>query len=486
VGSSSGPGRFCRKLGALNISILRASAAPRAAFLGALALAIAFLGIPPADALPSFSGQTGAPCAACHVGGFGPQLTPFGISFRANGYTLGGGTGPWSQIPVDLVVSPSFQHDATALPAAPTGYGTNDFFNILGSGSGLFIAAGHSFDGNFGIGGFEQVGITAVPGGPLIASEATSDLEFTKPFSLGNHSLLLAFDFTNTPSGGDPYNTLYNGFTFPFLTPFVVLVPSANPAISVLGTTVYGMSLHALYDNSIYAEAGLYQSWSTGMLNTMNIAASSLGTIAGSAPYFRLADQHTWGNNFLEIGAVLMDIPLQQIPGIDDASAQNQYVDWGLDATYQRTFGPDTLAITSNILFENQTLTASNAAGLSSNPTNYLNQFRITGSYYWHSAYGITLAYTATSGSTDSTLYTPAPLTGSASGSPNSQAITAQIDWTPFGSDTTHAGFPWLNVRIGLQYTWYLQFNGGTTNYDGFGRNASDNNSLFLFTWWAF
>jgi len=83
-------------------------------------------------------------------------------------------------------------------------------------------------------------------------------------------------------------------------------------------------------------------------------------------------------------------------------------------------------------------------------------------------------------------LYVPAPLTGSASGSPNSQAIIAQIDWTPFGSDTTHAGFPWLNVRIGLQYTYYLQFNGGTTNYDGFGRNASDNNSIFLFTWWAF
>jgi len=31
-----------------------------------------------------------------------------------------------------------------------------------------------------------------------------------------------------------------------------------------------------------------------------------------------------------------------------------------------------------------------------------------------------------------------------------------------------------------------LRFNGGTPNYDGFGRSASQNNSLFLFSWIAF
>jgi hypothetical protein len=64
--------------------------------------------------------------------------------------------------------------------------------------------------------------------------------------------------------------------------------------------------------------------------------------------------------------------------------------------------------------------------------------------------------------------------------------LVAQADWTPFGNDTTHKGYPWLNVRVGLQYRHYLQFNGGTDNYDGLGRNASDNDWLMLFTWWAF
>jgi hypothetical protein len=168
------------------------------------------------------------------------------------------------------------------------------------------------------------------------------------------------------------------------------------------------------------------------------------------------------------------------------ASSQNEYVDWGFDATYQRTFGADTLAITSNILFETQRLDASFAAGLSSNSSNYLTQFRIAASYYWHDTYGLTLAFTSTAGSADPMLYAAAPLTGSANGSPNSQTIIAQIDWTPFGKATTDPGYPWLNLRVGLQYTHYLQFNGGTTNYDGSGRNAGDNDQLLSFTWWFF
>ena len=36
----------------------------------------------PAQALPAFATQTGQPCQACHVGGLGPQLTPFGRNFK--------------------------------------------------------------------------------------------------------------------------------------------------------------------------------------------------------------------------------------------------------------------------------------------------------------------------------------------------------------------------------------------------------------------
>ena len=43
-----------------------------------------------AAAVPAFAEQTGQPCVGCHVGGFGPQLTPFGRAFKLGGYTLDG------------------------------------------------------------------------------------------------------------------------------------------------------------------------------------------------------------------------------------------------------------------------------------------------------------------------------------------------------------------------------------------------------------
>jgi hypothetical protein len=45
---------------------------------------------------------------------------------------------------------------------------------------------------------------------------------------------------------------------------------------------------------------------------------------------------------------------------------------------------------------------------------------------------------------------------------------------------------PWQNVKILLQYVNYQKFNGDSTNYDGNGRNAKDNNTLYLLGWFTF
>ena len=42
------------------------------------------------------------------------------------------------------------------------------------------------------------------------------------------------------------------------------------------------------------------------------------------------------------------------------------------------------------------------------------------------------------------------------------------------------------HARFFVQYTAYDKFNGLSKNYDGTGRNASDNNTLFLGTWLTF
>ena len=41
-----------------------------------------------AQAVPSYARQTGMPCSGCHT--TPPELTPFGRSFKINGYTLTG------------------------------------------------------------------------------------------------------------------------------------------------------------------------------------------------------------------------------------------------------------------------------------------------------------------------------------------------------------------------------------------------------------
>ena len=77
-------------------------------------VAIALLLVsPPANAVPNFASQTGQPCTACHIGGYGPQLTPFGRAFKIGGYTQRGGDGWQSYVPLSAMVLSSFNHTGT-------------------------------------------------------------------------------------------------------------------------------------------------------------------------------------------------------------------------------------------------------------------------------------------------------------------------------------------------------------------------------------
>jgi hypothetical protein len=91
----------------------------------------------------------------------------------------------------------------------------------------------------------------------------------------------------------------------------------------------------------------------------------------------------------------------------------------------------------------------------------------------------VTAAYFRVKGDSDATLYAD-----SATGSPDTTGWILQVDWTPFGKENSW-GAPWANLRLGLQYTWYTRFLGAKDNYDGAGRNASDNNTFYTFIWLA-
>ena len=84
----------------------------------------------------------------------------------------------------------------------------------------------------------------------------------------------------------------------------------------------------------------------------------------------------------------------------------------------------------------------------------------------------------STTGSADAALYGAGAAPGvvtSANGDPATKGWMAELNYVP-----------WLNTKLSLQYTGYTKFNGGKSNYDGFGRNASDNNTIYALVWFAY
>src|SRR5579871_589550 len=147
----------------------------------------------PAQALPSYAAQTGQACAACHVGSFGPQLTPLGRAFKIGGYTQSGGEGWRAQIPFSGMGLGSFTHTDTPQPAPPTGgYGLNDNFS-LDQVSG-FIAGG------FGehVGTFVQ--ITSNNNGDTIHLDNTDLRPYTTVFNVADKDLRVGLTVNNGPT----------------------------------------------------------------------------------------------------------------------------------------------------------------------------------------------------------------------------------------------------------------------------------------------
>lgn len=104
----------------------------------ALGLALLVMGFstPAALAVPAFAVQTGRPCAACHIGGFGPQLTPFGRDFKLRGYTA---RAVDFDVPLSAMAVASYVHTAQDQPPAPH-FSAND--NVAVDQISLFLAGG--------------------------------------------------------------------------------------------------------------------------------------------------------------------------------------------------------------------------------------------------------------------------------------------------------------------------------------------------------
>ena len=428
-----------------------------------------------ASAVPSFARQTGMPCSQCHTLSFGPALTAYGRQFKLNGYTFGEGEHP---MPLAAMIQGGFSRPDAALPDAPAAHFSNRE-NLSVDQVSLFVATRLTDH----IGMFSQ---STYSGVDRHFSWDNTDIRYARALSLFGTDAVVGISVNNNPTVQDLW-TSTPAWGYPYITSPLVPGASTGPVISGgLGQLVLGATAYTMIHDHVYLEAGAYKGLSDRWLGNVGLYPANNAHVNGAAPYWRAAYQFNkgeHGEHYFSVGTFGLDVKMQPDPTVPDT---DHYTDVAFDATYQYTpEGPGAILANASLIHEKQQLNATFNGGGSDNATNHLNALALDVSYAYRQTWSTGVGLFDISGGRDLTRYGAAPLSGSNNGSPDTRGYTVQFECVPLGKMQSW-GRPWVNLRVGLQYTGYLRFNGGTTNYDGFGRSASQKNSLFLFSWMAF
>lgn len=435
--------------------------------LAALAFAaIALLSFQrPAQAVPSFASQTGQACTACHIGAFGPQLTAYGRAFKIGGYTLEGGEGLAAKVPLAAFVQTSFTHTKAAQPggAAP-GWAGND--NASVDAVSVFVAGRiNDYAGALIQGTYAGIGKTTFLD--------NSDIRVTTPIDIGDTNLRIGLSVNNGPTVQDPFNSSMV-WGPPYQGSALAPSPAYEPFLmgSFLGQ-VLGVTAYAWYDNAAYAEFGFYRTLSDKLAKTLGTYGNPYnpGSMASFSPYGRLAYEWNWGGQTAHIGAIGMQTTVHplEMAGV----GTDKYTDVAIDGSYQWIGdGTHIISVLSSLTHEVQHLDATSVTS-GSNRSNTLDEFRAILTYFYQNTYGGSVGIKRIWGSAD-----PVMFANGGNNKPDSTGLILEADYVPFGNDGSF-GAPFANVKLGLQYTAYPQFNGVNAG-------ASANNTIYAFAWFAF
>lgn len=419
--------------------------------------------------VPAYSRQTGLACSSCHYQF--PQLNPFGRQFKLNGYTLSGLqpiVQPGDTINNSLRLSPipgiavmlvsSVTATKKAIPG--TQNATASFpeqFSIFAAGAltpniGMFSQFTYAAaDGSFGIDNF--------------------DLRYANHRTVNDKPVIYGLTLHNNPTVQDVWNTV-PAWSYPFMSSSTAPSPIASTLIDGgLAQQVVGLGAYTLFDNLLYGEFTAYRSAPQG--KPMPLDSSAVNTTSGVIPYWRVALQHETENRSLMLGTFGFDAHLFPT-GV--TGPRNHYTDVALDAQVEQRNGAAAWIGRASLIHERQQLIATQLAGGSDNIDLSLSSLRASVAYLPSLRYAFTVGYFQTNGTSDATLFSSEAITGSRTGSPNTSGATAEFNYNA-----------WQNTRIGVQYTAYTKFNGSSSAFDvANGRNATDNNTLYLYLWAAF
>jgi hypothetical protein len=402
--------------------------------------------------LPSYARQTQLSCIACHTSF--PELNSFGRQFKANGYTLtttstisdeGDTLKPRTRLnllnnlPLSVMVQSSFSHIAKDVDGQQNNSGQFPqqlslfFAGQITPHIGSFIQMTYA-DGSFGM--------------------DNADIRYANTTNFGSNSLLYGLSLNNNPTSQDLWNTS-PAWRFPYASSSSAPSPAKSTLIENLGGEVIGLGAYALLNNFIFAEFSTYRNAQIGLQNSPDSANAYV--VKGFVPYWRLALQHEWDKNYLEVGTygITSNRYLSGISG-----ALDKITDIGVDLQYERTLPYGAFSLHSSYVSESEILAESNYK---------FNSFKIDVNGYLKNGCGATIGYFNNTGSADVVNFP------NGDNKPNSSGFIFQLEY-----------LPWYNTKFAAQYVAYQKFDGSKTNYDGMGRDASHNNTVYLLAWLTF
>ena len=457
---------------------------PRGFLTMSVATAFTFCALPSvSQALPSFARQMDMPCSACHSDF--PALTDMGRQFKLSGYTM---SADQTELPpIAVMLQPSFTN-TQAKQAGGAAPGFKDNNNYAMSQVSLFYAgrlfgpyASKLFDQDTAaflnkIGIFSQ---TTYDGVAKAWAWDETEIRYADNGSIGTHALTYGVYLNNNPTLQDPWNTT-PAWGFPYSGSGLAPTPAAATLINGgLSGQVVGVGTYAMIDSHVYVDVGAYRTLGARFQNNVGVDPTGETEIAGLAPYWRLAYTQPVADATWEAG--LFGMAANTYPGRDQSAGKDKIVDFGLDSQIQKSFGRSDLTGLLSVIYEHDSWDASQPLGNTTNASDSLTEYKATVDYMWDKTYGGAVQYFNTRGTSDALYYG-----SSVTGSPNSDGFVLQASYLPFNKGTGPSIWPKSSVKFSLQYVIYNRFDGSTSNIDGAGRSASDNNTLYLEAWIVF
>lgn len=405
-----------------------------------------------AHALPSYARQTGMDCVACHIGGYGPQLTPAGIRFKLGGYTDSNGNE--GNVPLSAMVVGSWTH--TKADQVPAG-------NIKANNNYKMDEASVFLAGRLtqNIGSFVQVTYDGV-------EKKTSldhvDVRYARSLEINGKDSIFGVSVNNNPGVQDPFNTM-PVWGFPYLaSPVGFGTGDAATLINGgLEHRVAGVSGYVFYDNTWYGELGTYRSLSSSTQNKLGLGPlANTNQQLGANTYWRLGwfkDVKTQAFHLGMFGwnANLQDDKTTTIPG-------NKFSDLGVDGSYQFLGTREHVATINGSYIRERKIDSVTF------DVSRVAESRLNASYHFDQTWGGSVG-----------VFNTRALDATATDIGSSGHLL-QVDWTPWGKEsrTAPAPFSAANLRLGAQYWVYSKFNGDSSVA------ARDHNTLYLFAWTSF